>query len=262
MERACSGEKKNRPLSTLIAELQEAVIAAGNRLRSSDLAAQTGASASRSAEPAEPPLASRSSSSVEQPAATTTGTESTAKRPLETATVAQPSRRAKAPRKGILSASASATLRETLHTRDEGPEDVRCLPHPHEDTSAAQPGLKSKQRRLTAMFTAADSQHAGAAASAAAAAAAAASSTAAENQPARAASSSSTLASPTQSSQRSIFEYGSTPDEFAQLRRTMTCMVQELTRLKPHTAADVDTTEALATLVKQAKQLRQYLPPI
>ena len=108
------------------------------------------------------------------------------------------------------------------------------------------------------MFTAADSQQAVAAS---AAAAAAATSTAAENQAARAASSSSNLASPIQSSQRSIFEYGSTPDEFAQLRRTMTCMVPELTRLKSQTAADVDTTEALATLVKQAKELRQLPAP-
>ena len=34
-------------------------------------------------------------------------------------------------------------------------------------------------------------------------------------------------------------------------------MLQELTRLKPQTAADDDTTEALATLVKQAKNFRQ-----
>ena len=36
-------QNKKRPLATLIAELQEAVIAEGNRLRSSELAAQTAA---------------------------------------------------------------------------------------------------------------------------------------------------------------------------------------------------------------------------
>ena len=103
---------------------------------------------------------------------------------------------------------------------------------------------------------------AGAAApSASAAAAAATIVTAAENQSARAASSSSSLAARPQSLQHSIVEYGSRPDEFAQLRRTMTRMAQELTLLKPQTAADDDTTEALATLVKQAEYLRQLPAP-
>ncbi len=41
----------------------------------------------------------------------------------------------------------------------------------------------------------------------------------------------------------------------------MTCMLLELTQLKSQTSADVDTIEALATLVKQAKQLRQLPAP-
>ena len=115
----CGKRRKNkRPLVKVIAELQEAVIAEGNRLRSSELAAQTAAIASRFAEPGEQPLASRSSSSVEQSAATTTGTESTAKRALETASVAHHSRRAKAPRKGfLLSFSFRDAQRDTPHQR-------------------------------------------------------------------------------------------------------------------------------------------------
>ena len=132
----------------------------------------------------EQPVTTYTKSGAEQSAAATTAFESTAKRPVDTATAAQPGRGSKAPRKSSTSASASATLIDALQTRVE---DLGEAHHPlrvHDDTNAAQLGPKYKQRRLTAMFPAADSQEAGAAApsaSAAAAAAAATIVTAAEN---------------------------------------------------------------------------------
>ena len=156
--------KQLRPLATLITELQQAVIPEGNRLRRS-LDALTGASASSAAQVADPPLASGAASSVEQPAATGTAAESTVKRPMEAAIAAQPGRRSKAPRKGASSASASAALTDALQTRDEHLGEA-CHPRrSHDHVSAAQPGPKSKQRRLAAMFPAVDNQQAGAAAS-------------------------------------------------------------------------------------------------
>ena len=290
--------KQRRPHATVISELQQAVIAEGNRLRNS-LGAQTGASASSAARPADPPPASGAASSAEQLAVTSTAAERAVKRPMEAASAAQLDRRAKAPRKRASSASASAALIEALQTTDDDAGEASHPPRPHDDTSAAQPGPKSKQRRLTAMFPAADSQQAGAAtssgptspgfsevntsaarpgpptkqqrhaaipavisnlqggvdtsASAAQPGAAAATTTAA----AASASPSSSFAERPEPLQHSILEYGSRPDDLAELRRAMVHIVKELTRLKSQTAADDDQTETLTKLHAQAKQLQQ-----
>ena len=126
---------QRRPLETLISELQQVVMAEGNRLRNS-LGALTGATAS-------------SVEQAEQLAVTSTAAERAVKRPMEAASVEQLDPRAKAPRKGASSASASSALIDA----DAG------------EASATQTAPKSKQRRLTAMFPAAGSQRAGAATS-------------------------------------------------------------------------------------------------
>ena len=158
--------KKSRPLATLITDLQQAVLAEWDKLRGS-LDVQPGASASSAAQSAGPPLVSEAASNSEQPAITRTAAQSRVKRSLEIASAAQPGRRAKARRQeGASSASASATLTEALHPRDDVPGVARLPVHfQEEETSAAQIGRKTKQRRLTAMFLAADSQQAGATAS-------------------------------------------------------------------------------------------------
>ena len=63
-------QRKGRPLATLIAELQQAVLAEGARLRGRGLAARTGVSANSSAQPADPSFASGAAGSAEQHAAT------------------------------------------------------------------------------------------------------------------------------------------------------------------------------------------------
>ena len=60
--------QKNRPLATLIAELRQAVLAEGTRLRARGLAAQRGVSASSAPPLAKPDFASAAASSAEQPA--------------------------------------------------------------------------------------------------------------------------------------------------------------------------------------------------
>ena len=244
-------QKKNRPQATLIAELQQAVITQGNRLRRS-LDALTGASASSAAQVADPPLASGAASSVEQPAATGTAAEMTVKRPIEAAIAAQPGRRSKAPRKGASSASASAVLTEALQTRDEDLGEACHPPRAHDDVSAAQPGPKSKQRRLTAMFPTFDNQQAGAAASSSVTPPGFNEINIRAAQP----------APPTKKqclapAQHSILEYGSSPDDLAELRRAMGHMVKELMRLKDRTAASDDGFEMLTQLLARVKQLQQ-----
>ena len=87
--------RKNRPLATLITELQQAVLAECSKLRGS-LDVQSGASASSAAQPGGPPLVSEAASNSEPPAITRTAPQSRVKRPAETANAAQPGRRAKA----------------------------------------------------------------------------------------------------------------------------------------------------------------------
>ena len=58
-------------------------------------------------------------------------------------------------------------------------------------------------------------------------------------------------------SQHSILEYGSSPDDLAELRRAMGHMVKELMRLKDRTAASDDGFEMLTQLLARAKQLQQ-----
>ena len=58
-------------------------------------------------------------------------------------------------------------------------------------------------------------------------------------------------------SQHSILEYGSSPDDHADLRRAMVHMVKELMRLKDLTAAGDDGFEMLTQLLARAKQLQQ-----
>ncbi len=108
-------------------------MAEGNRLRNS-LRTLTGAIAS-------------SVEQAEQLAVTSTAAEKAVKRPMEAANVEQLDPRAKAPRKGASSASASSALEDA----DAG------------EASGAQRAPKSKQRRLTAMIHVAGSQRAGAA---------------------------------------------------------------------------------------------------
>ena len=62
--------QNNRPLATLIAELRQAVLAEGTRLRARVLAAQRGVSASSAPPLAKPAFASAAASSAEQPAET------------------------------------------------------------------------------------------------------------------------------------------------------------------------------------------------
>ena len=104
------------------------------------------------------------------------------------------------------------------------------------NTSAAQLGLPTKQQRLTAVSAEISSLQAAATAATGASAAPATGSTA----------SSSSLAARPQSVQHSIYEYGSGPDESAQLRWTMTHMVQELKRFKAQTAGNHERAPVLA----------------
>ena len=60
--------RKDRPTATLIAELRQAVLAEGTRLRARGLAAQRGVSASSAPPLAKPAFASAAASSAEQPA--------------------------------------------------------------------------------------------------------------------------------------------------------------------------------------------------
>ncbi len=135
----------------MISELPQAVIDEGNRIRNS-LGAQTGASASSAADPADPPPASGTGSSAEQLAVTSTAAERAVERPMEAASIAELHGRAKAPRKGASSASASAALTQALQTTDGDAGEARHPLRSSDDTSVAQPGPESKQRRLTAMF--------------------------------------------------------------------------------------------------------------
>ena len=296
MERRQKEENKKLPLATLIRELQKAVLVEGNRLRGS-LDIQPGASASSAAQPTDPPVVPGAASSAEQPAATSTAAECRAKRSMGAGSAAQPGRPAKAPRQGASPTSASATIVEALQTRGDDLGDVRPPPGPHEDACAARRGPMTKQRRLTAMFPPADTQQAGAAASSSstpprlnksnpsaaqpgppttqqrdAATSAVISSLrgdfvsnasvaqpgaeAAAPPPAAAASSSKLPARP-ELPQHSILEYGSHPDDLAELRKAMFHMVKELRRLKRQTAAGDDGAETLAMLLTQAQTLQQ-----
>ena len=76
-------KKEKRQLTNLIAELQQAVLAEGNKLCSSSITSQTGASASNDTQLSEAPLASGAASSAEQSAAATTYTESNVEQPAE-----------------------------------------------------------------------------------------------------------------------------------------------------------------------------------
>ena len=60
--------RKERPLATLIAELRQAVLVEGARLRARSLAAQPGVSANSAPPLAKPAFASAAASSAEQPA--------------------------------------------------------------------------------------------------------------------------------------------------------------------------------------------------
>ena len=74
--------------------LHQAVLAERKELcsSSSSITSQTGASASNDAQPSEAPFASGLASSAKQFAASTTALESASKRPVETASAAQPGR--------------------------------------------------------------------------------------------------------------------------------------------------------------------------
>ena len=67
-------QKQRRPLAILIAELQQAVLAEGNRLRLS-VDAQPGVGTSSAAQPAGPPLISGAAISAEQPATARTAAQ-------------------------------------------------------------------------------------------------------------------------------------------------------------------------------------------
>ena len=189
-------QQRDRPLATLITELQQAVISEGNKLCGSyncESGAPASSVAQRSGTANEAPHhreetsaaqrdpttkrcrlsgllpvadnqpqggAATSSStalptnSIEQLTATTTANPSMFKGSVEVTSAAQPGRRAKVSRQGALA------------TIEEDTRDVRSLARLHDqETSASQPGPKTKQRRLTAMFLASDSQQAGSSAS-------------------------------------------------------------------------------------------------
>ena len=184
-------QQRDRPLATLITELQQAVISEGNKLCGSyncESGAPASSVAQRSGTANEAPHhreetsaaqrdpttkrcrlsgllpvadnqpqggAATSSStalptnSIEQLTATTTANPSTFKRSVEVTSVAQPGRRAKVSRQGALA------------TIEEDTRDVRSLARLHDqETNASQPGPKTKQRRLAAMFLASDRQQA------------------------------------------------------------------------------------------------------
>ena len=126
--------QKHRPLATLIVELRQAVLAEGTRLRARGLAAQRGVSASSAPPLAKPAFASAAASSAEQPAS--------------------------------INAVPSRVVRPVEFASGKRRLDAFTSCETGEETSAAQPGSKTKQRRLTAMFLAAEGQQAGAAANA------------------------------------------------------------------------------------------------
>ena len=167
---------------------------------------------------------------------------------MEAANVEQLDPRAKAPRKGASSASASSALIDA----DAG------------EASATQTAPKSKQRRLTAMFPAAGSQRAGAATSSSERLPGLRevnNSAAQPGQPTKqqrlmvegaSSSSFSSLAERPEPLQNS----GARTDDLAEVRRGMGPLVKELTRLKCQTAAEDDGTEMLMKLLAQAKLLQ------
>ena len=119
--------QKNRPLATLIAELRQAVIAEGTRLRARGLVAQLGGSASSE-----------------------TGEETSAAQPGSIASSAEQPASIKAVPSRIVRAVGCASGKRR--------QDTTTSCETGEKTSAAQPGAKNKQRRLTAMLMAVDSQ--------------------------------------------------------------------------------------------------------
>ena len=121
-------------MSTFIVELRQAVLAEGTRLRARGLAAQLGGSASSE-----------------------TGEETTAAQPGSTASSAEQPASIKAVPSRIARPLGSASGKRR--------RDATTSCETGEKTSAAQPGAKNKQRRVTAMFLAADSHPAGAVAS-------------------------------------------------------------------------------------------------
>ena len=127
-------QAKNRTLMTLIAELRQAVLAEGTRLRARGLAAQLGGSASNE-----------------------TGEETTAAQPVSTASSAEQPACIKVVPSRIAGPVGSVSAKRRQD------ETTSC--ETGENTSAAQPGAKSKQRRVTDMLLAANSHPAGAVAS-------------------------------------------------------------------------------------------------
>ena len=291
-------QQRDRPLATLITELQQAVISEGNKLRGSfncESGAPASSVAQRSGTANEAPHhreetsaaqrdpttkrcrlsgllpvadnqpqggAATSSStalptnSIEQLTATTTANPSMFKRSVEVTSAAQPGRRAKVSRQGALA------------TIEEDTRDVRSLARLHDqETSASQPGPKTKQRRLTAMFLASDSQQAGSSASSSSSSLIPIEGNASAAQPgvtaatAAAAAATAPLAVPAAAGpehvQRSILQYGSKPDDLAELRRAMFQLVKDLTHLKRQSAPDDDGTQTLTKLLTQAQQLQQ-----
>ena len=229
---------QRRPLETLISELQQVVMAEGNRLRNS-LGALTGATAS-------------SVEQAEQLAVTSTAAERAVKRPMEAASVEQLDPRAKAPRKGASSASASSALIDA----DAG------------EASATQTAPKSKQRRLTAMFPAAGSQRAGAATSSSERLPGLRevnNSAAQPGQPTKqqrlmvegaSSSSFSSLAERPEPLQHSILEYGARTDDLAEVRRAMGHLVKELERLSNTWPGAADAPEKSRFLTTSMSRLR------
>jgi len=148
--------KKKRPLATLITELQQAVFAECSKFRDS-LDVQPGASASIAVQLAGPLLVSGSATNSEQLVTTSTAGQSRIKRPVETGSAAQLGRRVKARPQGAQSVSSAVTITQAVQSRDDDPGDGSLLPHFQEEQfSASVCGPKTKQRRLTAMFFAAD----------------------------------------------------------------------------------------------------------
>ena len=117
--------QKDRPLPTLIAELRQAVLAEGTRLRAGGLAAKLGGSASSE-----------------------TGEETSAAQPGSTASSAE--------QPASIKAVPSRIVRPVRFANGKRRLDATTSCETGEKTSAAQPGSKTKQRRLTAMFLAAD----------------------------------------------------------------------------------------------------------
>ena len=148
---------KSRPLATLIKELQQAVLAECSKLRGS-LDVLPGASASSTVQLAGPVLVSGSATNSEQLVTTSTAGQSRVKRLVETGSAAQPGRRVKARPQGAQSVSSSVTITEAVQSRDDDPGDGSLLPLFQEEQFTASVCVpKTKQRRLTDMFSAADS---------------------------------------------------------------------------------------------------------